>query len=171
MPVFKIQQVEVETVTKGRSSYEVANVVYTTRTGENKEKKVMSFSNPAVFGVVKKLGPGTEVEVSYADGDKYYNWAKVEVVGASAPEASPKAATPGKVLGSTYETAEERKLRQLHIVRQSSLANAISLVTSTSKAGGERPQVEEVLTIAQEFVDFVYGNTFEEPAQEDDVPY
>ena len=144
---------------KGRSRYEIANVVYTDKTGAQKEKKVLSFSNPGVFATVSKIASGTVVEVSYAKDDPYFNWAKVDKVDADNPAYGvDKPATPspaGKVLGSQYETREERQTRQLHIVRQSSLSNAIAMLTPGAKAP---LKTDEVLAVAQELVDFVYGN-------------
>jgi hypothetical protein len=159
MPQFKIQQVEIEVVQKGRSSYEVANVTYTNKTGENKTKKVMSFANPGVFATVKKASPGTTIDVTYVEGDKYYNWASCTIADEDAPAVKP-AAAGGKVLGSNYETAEERKIKQMYIIKQSSISNAITLLAASTKPGGDKIQVEDVLALAQEFVDFVYGNDF-----------
>ena len=157
MPQVQIQNVTVETVTKGSNSYQVAVVSYDNK-GATKEKKVMSFSNPAVFSVVKGLTAGTWINVEYAKDDPYFNWAKVEVVDMGAAQAStvaaPVAPSAGKVLGSQYETREERQTRQLHIVRQSSLSNAVAMLTPGAKAP---LKLEEVLTLAQSLVDFVYG--------------
>ena len=153
MPQIVIQDVRLEDVVKGRNRYQVAHVVYTDSKGAQKEKKVMSFSNPSVFNTVKELQSGTNVEVSYAKDDPYFNWAKVEKVDANAPAPAP-APSGGKVLGSQYETREERHQRQLHIVRQSSLSNAIALLTPGAKAP---LKVEDVLDVAQQLVDFVYG--------------
>ena len=156
MPQFTIQDVRVETVQKSpKNRYEVATVVYTTNRGEQKEKKVMSFANPGVFNLIKGLTPPTEVMVTYVEGDQYYNWAKVELVTNDPKEVKPTTtpAAGGKVLGNQYETREERHTRQLHIVRQSSLSNAIAMLTPGAKTA---LKVEEVIDLAQQLVDFVY---------------
>lgn len=158
MPQVTIQDVRIETVTKGRNSYQVATVVHTTPRGETKEKKVMSFSNPAVFAVVSKAQSGEVYDVGYTPGDQYYNWATIKIMDASgeAPAASTggKAAPAGgKVSASTYETAEERKIKQMYIIKQSSITNAIA------RAGQyPDPNAVDILSLAQQFVDFVYGN-------------
>ena len=108
---------------------------------------------------------GQTIEVDVTKNDKGYNeWARVQVVENDAPEkAAPTASPPGRVIGSNYETPEERKQRQLLIVRQSSIANALEYMKDTRKEGDYG--VMDVLSIAQEFVDFVYGNTFEMDAE------
>lgn len=147
-----IQEVTVSTVSKGRNTYQVAEVVYTTDRGENKTKKVMSFGDgKPVFDVLSKGGKGWyDTENS---GAPYYSWTKVTPAGG---EDQP-AATSQKsgVVKSTYETPEERKVKQLYIIRQSSIANAIDYLRLTATAGDVG--VNDVLNVAQEFVDFVYG--------------
>jgi hypothetical protein len=147
-----IQEVTVSTVTKGRNSYQVAEVVYTNDRGENKTKKIMSFSNPAVFAVVSKGAKGWHDTES--DGAPYYNWTSIKPAGNDDQQAAPAAAKSG-VVKSTYETAEERKVKQLYIIRQSSISNAIDYFKLNP--GAETVAVSEVLDIAQEFVDFVYN--------------
>jgi hypothetical protein len=152
MALITVQDVSVEEVKKGRNNYQVALVVYTNNKGENKEKKVVSFSNPAVFATVKDAKSGQQYEVEYAKDDPYYNWASIKLASESA--AAPKSApTGGKVTGSNYETAEERVKRQLMIVRQSSISNALEYMKNTNN---QDFGVTDLLGIAQEFVDFVY---------------
>ena len=119
----------------------------------------MSFSNPAVFAVAKKAQAGEVYDVAYVPGDEYYNWASMKPMGdaaeAPANKATPAGAAP-KAATSTYETAEERKIKQLYIVRQSSITNAIAFYSNKEKP--EDYDVTEVLDLAQQFVDFVYGN-------------
>jgi hypothetical protein len=162
MPQVTVQDVRIEDVVKGKNRYQIAHVVYTDNRGQQKEKKVLSFSNPAVFNTAKGLASGTVIEVSYAKDDPYFNWAKVEVMDADNPATGSESAAPkptvgaasGKVLGNQYETRDERQMRQLHIVRQSSISNAINALTPGAKAP---LKIEDVLDYAQELVDFVYG--------------
>ncbi len=158
-----IQEVTVSTVNTGKKPYSVAVVTYTTDRGDNKEKKIMSFSNPAVFAAVSKIKNPTVVEVEN-DGAPYYNWTQLKIANDEAPRAAASGATSVKVATSTYETAEERKIKQLYIIRQSSITNALTYLKD------EDSSVDEVLTVAQKFVDFVYGNKFEEmdPVDGDD---
>ena len=169
MPQVTIQDVRIETITKGRSSYQVANVVHTTPRGETKEKKVMSFSNPAVFAVVSKAQSGEVYDVGYTPGDQYYNWATIKLMEAAgeAPTASTggkPAPTGGKVSASTYETAEERKIKQMYIIKQSSITNAIARA-----AQHPDPNSIDVLQLAQMYVDFVYGTNETLDSMDNDI--
>jgi len=139
-----------------------AEVTYTTDRGENKTKKVMSFSNPEVFAIVSKVTHPTSFEATN-DGAPYYNWTKLEPLAEESQQTAPgvKPVTSGRVTGSTYETAEERKIKQLYIIRQSSISNAIeywSKIKSINNPDYDYT-VEEILATAQEFVDFVYGTS------------
>jgi hypothetical protein len=147
------QECNIETITKGRSKYQIASVVYTVN-GANRTQKLLSFANPESFAAVQKFAPGTTLEVTITKNDSGYDqWAKVV-----AADDAPAAATPitsGKITGSNYETREERTMRQLHIVRQSSLSNAIALLSPGAKTALE---VNKVIEVAQELVDFVYDD-------------
>ncbi len=162
-----VQEVIINNVNTGKKPYSQAVVTYTTERGENKEKKIISFSNPAVFAAVSKIKNPTVVEVEN-DGAPYYNWTKLSFV---AEEAAPKGAnasgaTSVKVATSTYETAEERKIKQLYIVRQSSIGHALAYWNMVSDREGQQfVTTEQVLEKAQEFVDFVYGNKFDEEVE------
>lgn len=148
MPQYTIQEVAVENVTKGRNSYFVANVVYNKDGGENKTKKVMSFANPSVFNAVKDAKQGDVFDIEFTPGDQYYNWAKATPAGsAKAPAADSKGASVTSSR-STYETPEERAKKQVYIIKQSCLAQAVA-------AKGPDQDVQDYLETAQSFVDWV----------------
>lgn len=151
---FKIvlQEVVIESVEKGRTKYQIANVTYTFN-GNNKTTKIMSFANPQVFKDVQSFSPGTELVVETTkNGQGYDQWSKVSVAGAAAPASSAGSAPQAR---STYETPEERKIKQLYIIKQSSISTAVSTLSVGAKVP---PSPEEVLKLAQVYVDFVYGN-------------
>lgn len=64
--------------------------------------------------------------------------------GKATPTASPK---------STYETSEERALKQIYIVRQSSLSAAIALVNAT---GDKKATPQSIITQAKVFENYVF---------------
>lgn len=161
----KVQEVTVETVQKGKNKYQMATVVYTDG-GKNFTKKIMSFSNPAVFDTVKNAKAGEEYDVKAVKDGDYWNWAAITKVDGDTPTKAAPAA--GKVVGSNYETAEERKLRQMLIVKQSSIANAIEFVKMAQADG---ITIQGVLNVAQEFVDFVYGTNETLEEMDNDIPY
>lgn len=165
MSIIQIQEVTVEFVKKGKAGYNVANVVYDDG-GKNYTKKIMSFANPAVFDAVKNAKVGETYEVKVVKEGEYYNWAALTPVNnARAANAEVKPGS-GKVVGSNYETAEERKLKQLYIIKQSSISNAIEY----HKNDGE-VQIEDILATAQQFVDFVYGVNENLEKVDADIPY
>lgn len=150
---FVIKEVIVETVTKGRNKWQVANVSYT-HNGEARSHKLLSFTNPDAFATVQTLNPGDTVEVTITKNDQGYNqWAKVEKVDGAKPAVSAPA-SGGRVTGSNYETPEERKVKQLYIARQNSVGNAVAMLTPGAKAP---IKLDEVLELADQLVDYIYG--------------
>ena len=162
-----IQEVKIEEVRNGRNKYDKAEVVYSFN-GQNRTQKLMSFSNPAIFAQVRKMVSGETYDVEVVKNEAGFNqWAKI--VAASndaAPAVSGDKPTTGRTNVSTYETAEERKIKQMYIIKQSSITNAIA------RAGqNPDPLSIDILGLAQQFVDFVYGNQEADLFQEDnDIP-
>ena len=151
--IVTIQQVDIERVNTGKKPYEKAVVKYSYQ-GNSRSQTMMSFSNPAVFKTIKEMQPGENYDVTVTKNDAGYNtWAAVKPadVGAPAP-GKPASVTVPK---SNYETPEERKLRQLYIIRQSSISSALEYMSQTRKDGDFG--VNDVTEIAQHFVDFVYS--------------
>jgi len=162
MSQITIQDVTTEYVKKGRSGYTKATVVYTDEKGENRTKPLMSFSNPAVFEALKDASQGDKFEIKVVKEGEYWNWSAASKVTADSAPGAAKAVSGGKVVGSNYETADERKVKQLYIIKQSSISNAIEFVKYSQRDGVEPYTVGDILDIAQQFVDFVYGNDSEE---------
>jgi hypothetical protein len=80
--------------------------------------------------------------------------------------AAPSPAAAGKVTGSNYETPAERAARQVSIVRQSCLAQAVA----TLSVGAKAVKPEDVMALAEVYIDFINGQVQEGPADED-IPY
>lgn len=96
---------------------------------------------------------------------------------ASAPEA-PKSASTGAganksatpYAASSYPTADERAKTQTHIIRQSSLAQAVA----TLSVGAKALKPDEVLAVAEVYVDWVKNEKVGMAAIDDidsDIPY
>jgi len=144
----EFRDVEIESVTKGKARYQIAHVTYAVR-GETKTQKIMSFSNPETFKKVQELVSGDKITITVTKNDAGYSqWAKVEKVGSEKP---PAVATPGKVLGSNYETREERARRQVYIIKQSSLERAMEYLKTKEEAF----DTADVLATADIFVQYV----------------
>lgn len=128
--------------------------------GRASKKQIMSFSN--VFKQLLASQEGEEFEITTKQEGEYTNWDTAESKGvptktakegpATTERKSAKGATEFK---STYETPEERAKKQVYIVRQSSIANAVTFIEQTE--GGE-PSVADVLNIAKQFEAYVFGD-------------
>lgn len=149
----KIISVTVETVPSGKGrSYEKAAVSYESN-GREQTFTLMSFTNPAVFKTIKDAQQGQEFEVTVGKNDKGYNsW--VAVAPTTGGSTQPGKTSSTTVAKSTYETPEERKLKQLYIIKQSSISNAIEYIKELNNE--EPASVEYVLDVAQKFVDWIY---------------
>lgn len=168
-----ILNVTVETKPTAKGSYQVADVAYKNNSFQDKVegKKVMSFGATAeAFKVLAIAQPGEKYSVNVVKNDKGYNdWVSMSKgVVEQAPATS--TTSPGGFKSSatasprnTYETPEERALKQVYIVRQSSVANAITLLLAGAKTP---PAVDTVIATAKQFETYVFdkGTGF------DDIP-
>lgn len=151
---------------KNGRSYQSMEVTYKDDQGQVKNKKLMSFSNPGVFNHIKGLSKGDQINLrTEKDAAGYWQWIGIEGDKTVATETKTTPQAGGRVTGSNYETKEERAARQVLIVRQSSLSSAVELL-------GPGKSVAEVLEVAKQFEDYVFGKdqgvNFDD--MEDDIP-
>lgn len=128
--------------------------------GKVESKNIAQYSKVFKAVVESKAGQTAEVGVVKNDGG-YWEWDTFKRIQMTDDEkAAPAAST--KTEGttgvatftnkSTYETPEERAKKQVYIVKQSSIANAIAFY-------GDNPHsVDDVLGLAQIFTDFVFSD-------------
>ena len=178
LDIIDVSQPSTATTRNGRQ-YQSVEVTYKNDEGKVQSKKLMSFSNPDVFKSAQTWEKGDIINVvAEKDEAGYWNWTRVLADGEAAPapkvtQASASASKTGatRVTGSNYETKEERALRQVMIVRQSSLANAVSTLATHGK-----PVTEiDVIGLAKKYEAFVLGGQQQaDPSFEDlsdDVPF
>lgn len=162
----KIKVVAVEVgngKTKSNKDYQFLEVTYKNISFDNKveSKKIMPFGSKEVYNELKNASPGDVFTLlREKDNDGYWQWigisagdVEIEQTGApAAAQAAPKAggATPAK---STFETPEERAIKQVYIVRQSSISAAID----TLKTDKKNPSKEEVVELAKYYESYVFG--------------
>lgn len=148
-------QVEVLSVSvEDKGKYKMAEVAYKGGDGKVTSKKLMSFNHPEVFKAFVDAKQGSVFTVESQKNDKgYWDWISASIGGAVA-KASPTSGNSSPK--STYETAEERANRQVLIVRQSSLSNAVEFLGLNTK---KVPTVQEVVEVAKFFEDYVFGRT------------
>ena len=136
-----------EVTNKGK--YNEALVKYT-QDGQDKEKKVMSFAQKETYNTLVKAQPGEVYEVKTVKDGKFWNWESATLVGPGAVTASSdKPASKGN-----WETAEERAMKQVWIIRQSSIASACNLWANNSAPDD---LVDHVLETAKRFEAYVHG--------------
>ena len=156
--IIDVSQPTTNTNRNGRQ-YQTIEVTYKDESGRVTNKKLMSFANPDVFRTAQTWEKGDEVNLATEKDDNgYWQWTRVLADGEAAPAPtntsavqSSTAAKPTRVTGSNYETKEERALRQLMIVRQSSLSNAVAtLATHNAPLASE-----QVIALATKYERFV----------------
>lgn len=172
----QVLSVQVTTVPTQKGSYQVADVAYKNLSfqGKVEGKKVMSFgATKDAFSVLATAQPGDTFEVNVVKNDKGYNdWVsmgKDSGNGQSAPQAAAGHAPAGNASTrtSSFETPEERAKKQVYIIRQSSLSNAID----TLAVGSKSPlKPDEVIDLARKYEDYVFGKTVEPPFPTETFP-
>lgn len=138
----------IERVSQGTRNYLIVN--YTTN-GKAEKKNVMP-NNPT-FQTFSQSKQGDVFEVQLGKNDKGFWEFKEATKSEGGATASKAAASPSP--RSTYETPEERAARQVYIIRQSSLATAVNILSVGAKAVG----VSDVLQTAKVLEDYVMGKS------------
>ena len=175
---FKIRIINVASVTKpaAKGSYIQLDVAFTNLSSNKTEgKKIMSFALKETYEALKNATNGEEYTITTKKNEKtgYWDWVGAtkdggggggQTVPAPKGNASPK---------STYETPEERAQKQVYIVRQSSLTNAIA----TMKLDKAALDPADVIRVAQMYEDYVFQKPIDEDSpikgfdsMDDDIP-
>ena len=177
---FQIEVINVQSSTKPakNGTYTQLDVAYKrVDTGKIEGKKVMSFVNKDIFNLFSKATAGQVFDITTEKVGEYWQWieASLSTGGAGAASDAPatKSFSSSPAPKSTYETAEERAKRQILIVRQSSLAQAVDILSVNP--GKDKLQLEEVLHLADKLVDWVFNESVKPVPMdigdmEDDIP-
>ncbi len=156
-----------------KGKYKVAEVAYKGSDGKVTSKKVMSFGAAAeVFKLLSNSKGGEKYEITANKNDKgYWDWVSAKPSTGAAQATTVSAA--GSAPRSTYETAEERALRQVLIVRQSAINAAIEFEKANNPKGGL--SLSNILEVAKAFENHVFGRSNSTGVaalveMEDDIP-
>jgi hypothetical protein len=176
----QVLSVQVTTVPTAKGSYQVADVAFKNLTfqGKVEGKKIMSFgATKDSFGVLATAQPNDVFDVNVVKNDKGYNdWVSMTKGSADGQDTSNKTSpaptgyTPagnGTARTSTYETPEERAKKQVYIIRQSSLSNAIDTLAVASKSA---LKADEVIDLARKYESYVFGTQLELPFPKEEFP-
>ena len=146
-------------VTKNPKGYSIAEIAYKTDDGKAKGMKVLDYAQKDVFAVVKDAKPGDVLDADFEKNTKGF-WAFKTVSNTGFKEtvvvpATPNSTAPSMTRGD-WETSEERAAKQVMIVRQSSISNAIASLELNKQT---KATTMDIIEIAQEFEDYVLGTT------------
>jgi hypothetical protein len=149
---------------KNQKTYKSAEVNYKNLyDGKVSSKKLLQFDG--AFKVLSEGKEGQHFVVTPEKNDKgFWNWTSAIETGENVAKEATNVAKTTTVPRSTYETPDERARRQVYIVRQSSLSNAIEFFKLNNV-----PDVSTgmVIATARVFETFVLDTNFED--MEDDV--
>lgn len=171
----------VDKVTKTNKAYVELEVAYKNLDFQDKleVKKLNPFGNKDVYNTLKSAKNGDIFDVERVKNDAgFWDWTAIKSGSAPAqntPQTSTVASGSTSYASpkSTYETAEERAKKQVYIVRQSSIGAAVE----TLKTDKKNPTPAEVLVVAKQYEDYVFGKDQQPipladlpPNNEDDFP-
>lgn len=148
------------TVSTQKGSYQKLEVTYRNLDKNKVESKyIMSFTKPdTVFKTLVTAKGGDVFEVTLVKNEQsgYWDWSNAErsVADAAAPGSTTTKSSGGASATAKggWETPEERKAKQVYIIRQSSISAAVSALTA---AGKVVPKPEEVIQYAKELEAYV----------------
>lgn len=162
----QVLSVNIITVPTAKGSYQKADTAYKNLSfqGKVEGKVVMSFGITAdSFKQLAVAQPGDVFDVEVVKNQAGFNdWVKMTKGVAGAGQATnvqpgvvqaPRSAAASSPVRSTYETPEERAVKQVYIVKQSSVSNAVA----TLSVGAKSVKPEDVIALAQKYTDFVFS--------------
>lgn len=169
----EIVNVKITTVPTAKGSYQKAEVAYK-RDGKLEGKPIVSYNHKNVFEVISKAREGEFYDVTTEKNDKgYWDWTNATSstgVKSGTSQDSTNGAV-GKTVRSTYETPDERAAKQVYIVRQSSISNAIEF----HGIHKNKVSVSNIIETAREFEAYVFskdgGDRNSLAKIEDDIPF
>lgn len=162
-------QIEIlNVVVDSKGKYQEAQLAYKDRDGKVQGKKIVSFKFPEVFEILKNAKEGEKYEIKPIKEGNFWNWAEAVKFEASQTAVVSKA-TPK----STYETPEERAVKQIYIVRQSSISNAIDYYKLTE---AKKVKPDDIIALAKEFEAYVFNSQSDKTdgglsEMDDDIPF
>ena len=164
--IIKIVEVDQQTAKSAKGKdYKLLEITYKNMSfgGKVETKKHNQYGDKTVFDTLKSADVGGIFTITREkDAAGYWQWVGI-TEGENAPPAAQEAPAKGNPTPkSTYETPEERAKRQVYIIRQSSITNAIE----TLKTDKKNPTKEEVVALAKYYEAYVLGLGDETPAEE-----
>lgn len=157
-----------EHVKKGKADYHKMSVSYSYQ-GQSKTQTIVSFSNPAVYAAIKTFNQGDSLEVEIGEVGGYKVWTSIkksEGTGGTVMEGNSTKSSTQPPARSNYETADERAKKQVYIIKQSAIAQAVATCIGQDNFAKEGFGVDDVLATAQRYVDWVLDDGSESQSQD-----
>jgi hypothetical protein len=169
MQITVISSEVAQATSKAGKPYNYVELAYKNQEGKIEGRKIMAFGESKdTYKTLSTANQGEVFEIRAVKNDAsgYWDWVGASKSDGSAPTNAPTSARPaagGKVVGSNYETAEERAKKQVYIVRQSSITAALSFL------GGKSKSTDEVIQVAKDFEKYVFDvGSIQAPAKVDE---
>lgn len=173
----KVVEIEKGVLITGKNGdYKGSKIIFKDGTGKVQEKAFHENTfkyNKAFEKELHALSAGDSFVATLEKKGEYWNWLSIKKsTGETQPMAKPAATT-----GGNWETAEERKNKQVYIIRQSSISAALKFAELQKDFfKGTTNPLGEVLNIADELTNWVLGQTKQEADTtfndlNDDIPY
>jgi len=156
--VIRIIDVEESTATnKANKPYTVLDISYKNVTFQDKveSKKHNQYGDKTVYATLKNAKKGDVFTILREKDDAgYWQWVGIEQE-ENAPMAAAKPAAQAATAApkSNFETPDERAKKQVYIIKQSCIGYAIESLKTDKK----NPTPDEVVALAQFYVDYVMG--------------
>jgi hypothetical protein len=135
--------------------YQTLDITYDVD-GKSKTQKLVDFGeSKEVFNILREATADSVYDIKLKKNGNFWNW--VGAVLQKTEMSSSTKAAPTSATRSTFESPEERAQKQVYIIRQSSLANACTILTCGAKSP---PKQEDVIALADVLVSYVLnGNS------------
>lgn len=149
-------------VAKTGKPYQIAEVAYKNNTFQGKVETFKVTSYMKAYSDIAASQAGDTLEVTVEKQNGFNQWVSAHKVVPGVPQTSaPPAqvsvqsntAKPANTYGKDFETKEERAKKQVYIVRQSAISNAIAALSLGAKSA---LKAEDILVLAKKFENFVF---------------
>lgn len=165
----KVVEVEMNAQIEGQKGvYNGARLSYRDKDNKLVEKTFHENAlkyNAALKNGLSQLEKGDNFVAKQEKKDGYWNWTSI------AKGQEPAVVSKAPTSGGNWETAEERKNKQVYIVRQSNITAALKLL---ELHGNKKATTRDVISLAQEFETYVFDKAPKDVTNiedmEDDIP-
>ena len=171
----KVVEIEKGVLISGKNGdYKGSKIIFKDSTGKVQEKAFHENTfkyNKAFEKELHALAAGDSFVATLEKKGEYWNWLAIKKSTGETTSMATKPATSST--GGNWETAEERKNKQVFIIRQSSITAALKMLELN---GSKKIAVKDVTLLADEITNWVLRQDKQEADEtmadlENDIPY